>query len=105
MPGRRCVVSSVVATCSGDIIRLPLLSHGFSEPGDVSEVWDAGPSLGKDGAGVGVDLGVADGSPTGTFQPKVKSSDSAEERGVRGIHQRPFVMVVVMRPPSARSCR
>jgi len=43
---------------------------------DIAEIDDAGPSLGKDGAGVGVDLGEADGAPTGASKPKVKSADS-----------------------------
>lgn len=41
------------------------------ESNDIAEVRDSGPSLGEDGAGVGVDLREADGSPAGTFKPKV----------------------------------
>ena len=43
---------------------------------DVTEVRDSGPSLGEDGAGVGVDLGEGDGAPAGTLKPKVKSTDA-----------------------------
>lgn len=50
-------------------------SRPLSEIDNASEVWDSGPSLGKDGAGVGFDFGEADGSPSGTFKPKVQSSD------------------------------
>ena len=56
---------------------------------DVTEVGDCGPSLGKDGAGVGVDLGEADGSPAGSFEPKVKAADAGEERGMREFHVMP----------------
>jgi hypothetical protein len=53
------------------VIRVPPV-----ESNDIADIRDAGPSLGEDGAGVGVDFGEADGSPTGTLKPKVKSSDS-----------------------------
>jgi len=52
------------------------MSQVVSEFGDVTEVRDSGPSLGEDGAGVGVDLGEADGAPSGSLEAEVKSSDS-----------------------------
>lgn len=66
----------------------PLPPPGFpsrivSKTGDVAELGDSWPPLREDGTGVGVDLAEADGSPSGSGQPHVKASDSAEERGVR----------------------
>jgi hypothetical protein len=52
-----------------------LLPHPIRNAFDAPEVRDPRPSLGEDGAGVGVDLGEGDGAPSGTLQPKVKSSD------------------------------
>jgi hypothetical protein len=71
------------------ILMLALLSAPppVSDSGDVTEVRDSGPSLGEDGAGIRVDLREGDGSPAGTFQPKVKSADSGEEAGVRSLIQ------------------
>ena len=54
-------------------IRSPAL---FCQSNDVTDVRDAGPSLGKDGAGVGVNLGEADGAPSGTLKPNVSSADA-----------------------------
>ena len=51
-------------------------SRIVSKTGDVSEVRDFRPSLGEDGAGVGVDLREADGAPSDSFKPKVKPADS-----------------------------
>src|SRR5262245_12072955 len=59
-----------------------------SKGDDVTEVRDSRPSLGEDGAGVGIDLREADGSPAGTLKPKVKPSDAREEAGVRRIDHR-----------------
>lgn len=56
---------------------------------DVTEVRDARPSLGEDGAGVWVDLAEGDGAPSGTLKPKVKSSDPGEEGGVRELMHGP----------------
>jgi hypothetical protein len=47
-----------------------------SKGSDIPEVRDAGPSLGEDGAGVGVDLREADGSPSGPFEPQIEASDA-----------------------------
>jgi hypothetical protein len=47
--------------------------------GDISDVRYSGPSLGEDGTGVGVDLGEADCSPSGPFEPQIESTGSAEE--------------------------
>jgi hypothetical protein len=57
-------------------LSIPLYRSKARQFGDVSEVRDSGPSLGEDGTGAGVDLGEADGAPSGSLKPKVKSSDS-----------------------------
>lgn len=75
-------MSSVVAVASGAMIRLPLLSHGFSERDDVTEVGDSGPSFREDGAGVGVDLREADGGKSCSLQTEIESADAREEAGV-----------------------
>jgi hypothetical protein len=46
------------------------------ERNDAAEVGDTGPSLREDGAGVGVDLGEADGSPAGSLEPHIESADA-----------------------------
>jgi hypothetical protein len=61
-----------------------------SEPckvGDRSEVRDARPSLREDGAGVGVDLGEADGSPSGSLKSHIESAHSGEERCMGQLHR------------------
>jgi hypothetical protein len=45
---------------------------------DVPDVDDSRPSLGEDGAGVGVDLGEADGGPACGFEAEVEPADAAE---------------------------
>jgi hypothetical protein len=59
---------------------LPFISvdlDGVSgDVGDVSEVGDVGPSLREDRAGVGVDLGEADGAPSGSLQAEVCPADA-----------------------------
>jgi hypothetical protein len=70
-------------------------SNACSDRGDVTEVWDTGPALGEYGAGVGVDLGEADGAPSGSLKPKVKAADAGEEGGMGEVMQQPG-------PPAAR---
>jgi hypothetical protein len=55
----------------------------LGERGDVSEVGDIGPSLGEDGAGVGVDLREADRPPSSSLESHIDSCDPGEERRVR----------------------
>ena len=54
--------------------RSPVMTLALCESDDVPEVGDCGPVVGEDGAGVGVDLGEGDGSPSGSLKPKVNSS-------------------------------
>jgi len=72
---------------------LPTRSDGASGPtsrlrlppvelNDITEVRDSRPSLGEDGGGVGVDLGEADGPPSGSLKPHIESADPGEEGGV-----------------------
>ena len=81
---------------------LPTRSDGDSGPmsrlllppvelNDVTEVGDSRPSLGEDGAGIGVNLGEADGAPSGTLKPKVGSSDAREEGGMGQVHPKSTV--------------
>jgi hypothetical protein len=60
-----------------------------SDIDDASEVGDTWPSLGEDGAGVGVDLGEGDGAPSGALEPQIDSSGPGEEAGVREFIHRP----------------
>lgn len=49
---------------------------------NVTKVGHSGPSLSQHSAGVGVDLGEADGAPAGSLEAEVESSDAAEEAGM-----------------------
>jgi hypothetical protein len=49
---------------------------GTNEFHDFPEVRDTGPSLGEDGGGVGVDLGEADGAPSGSLESEIQAPDS-----------------------------
>jgi hypothetical protein len=73
-----------------------------SELDDAPEVRDSGPSLGEDRRGVGVDLGEADGSPSGSLKPKVKPSDPGEEGGVREVTAHPSPPVLSPLGPRPR---
>lgn len=83
----------ITAGCWG-FSSMPAVSLGSLHPlpacqgNDVAEVDDAGEAGREDRAGVGVDLGEADGSPSGALKPKVQSPGSAEEGGVgESIHR------------------
>jgi hypothetical protein len=79
MPGSR---SRILPVASGLSFFAALLSRvasawiGTGECHNVSEVRDSRPSLGEDGAGVGVDLREADGAPSCSLKSKVESADA-----------------------------
>jgi hypothetical protein len=75
------------------VVRALMAENACGEVDDASEVRDSRPSLGEDRRGVGVDLGEADGSPSGSLQPKVKASDPREEGCVGEVIHRPRTRV------------
>ena len=102
LPGDAEVLARKTAGPEGSPMPLPTRSDGDSGPisrlrlppvelNDVTEVGDSRPSLGEDGAGIGVNLGEADGAPSGTLKPKVGSSDAREEGGMGQVHPKSTV--------------